>query len=45
MIGSYPKEVLDGLPTLKQRGLELLLPHNWRPPVATSMVPTAVAAT
>ena len=28
---AYLKDVLERLPTLKQRDLAQLLPHNWRP--------------
>ena len=28
---AYLKDVFERLPTLKNRDLELLLPHNWRP--------------
>ena len=44
---AYLKDVFERLPTLKQRDLALLLPHNWRPPrdVATpNTTPAAVAA-
>ena len=29
---AYLKDVFERLPTLKQRDLAQLLPHNWRPP-------------
>ena len=29
-LSAYLKDVLERLPTLKNRHLELLLPHNWR---------------
>jgi len=43
----YLKDVFERLPTLKQRDLAQLLPHNWRPPgnvVATDSAPVAAAA-
>ena len=49
---AYLKDVFERLPTLKNRDLELLLPHNWRPannaaapiaPVAITPVPATVA--
>ncbi len=44
---AYLKDVFERLPTLKQRDLAQLLPHNWRPPgkvvVADSATVTAVA--
>ena len=46
---AYLKDVFERLPTLKNRDLELLLPHNWRPvdnddgPAATATVPATVA--
>jgi transposase len=30
---AYLKDVFERLPTLKQRDLAQLLPHNWRPPI------------
>ena len=40
---AYLKDVFERLPTLKNRDLAQLLPHNWRP--ATSIVePAATAA-
>jgi len=47
---AYLKDVFERLPTLKNRDLESLLPHNWRPAdkAAAPVVPaaaTAVAAT
>ena len=33
---AYLKDVFERLPTLKNRDLEQLLPHNWRPAAATS---------
>ena len=44
---AYLKDVLERLPTLKQRDLAQLLPHNWRPannPAAFATTPTAAAA-
>jgi len=44
---AYLKDVFERLPTLKQRDLAQLLPHNWRPPVAVpaaDTVPVAEAA-
>ena len=43
---AYLKDVFERLPTLKQRDLALLLPHNWRPAsdAATQNTPAAVAA-
>ena len=44
---AYLKDVFERLPTLKQRDLAQLLPHNWRPPghaVAVDPAPVAVAA-
>lgn len=43
---AYLKDVFERLPTLKDRELELLLPHNWRPAdgEAASLVPAACAA-
>ena len=46
---AYLKDVFERLPTLKNRGLELLLPHNWRPAdndarsAASATVPATVA--
>jgi transposase len=43
----YLKDVFERLPTLKQRDLAQLLPHNWRPPgnvAATDSAPVAAAA-
>ena len=37
---AYLKDVFERLPTLKNRDLELLLPHNWKP----AGVPVAPAA-
>ena len=44
------KDVLERLPTLKQRDLAELLPHNWRPPdaaraSAATPTPTPAALT
>ena len=44
---AYLKDVFERLPTLKQRDLAQLLPHNWRPPgraAAADSAPVAVAA-
>jgi transposase len=41
---AYLKDVFERLPTLKQRDLAQLLPHNWRPASDTA-VPNAVLAT
>ena len=46
---AYLKDVFERLPTLKNRDLAQLLPHNWRPAVeivthAGTTAPTAVAA-
>ena len=43
---AYLKDVFERLPTLKDRDLELLLPHNWRPADndAASLVPAACAS-
>ena len=44
---AYMKDVLERLPTLKQRDLAELLPHNWRPADAAqafAAMPTALAA-
>jgi transposase len=44
---AYLKDVFERLPTLKQRDLEQLLPHNWRPvtpAAAPAPQPAAVAA-
>ena len=38
---AYLKNVFERLPTLKNRDLAQLLPHNWRP--ATSIVELAAA--
>ena len=46
---AYLKDVFERLPTLKNRDLELLLPHNWQPadtdaaPVVAATVPATVA--
>lgn len=42
---AYLKDVFERLPTLKDRDLELLLPHNWRPADndAASLLPAASA--
>jgi len=44
---AYLKDVFERLPTLKQRDLAQLLPHNWRPPgiaAAADQAPVAVAS-
>ena len=43
---AYLKDVFERLPTLKNRDLELLLPHNWQPAVAAEapVVPAAAIA-
>ena len=43
---AHLKDVFERLPTLKQRDLAQLLPHNWRPPsnAAHATVLAAVAA-
>ena len=44
---AYLKDVFERLPTLKQRDLAQLLPHNWRPAsdaAASNTTPAAVAA-
>ena len=41
---AYLKDVFERLPTLKNRDLELLLPHNWRPAASIDAAPTATAA-
>jgi len=44
---AYLKDVFERLPTLKQRDLEQLLPHNWRPPgnaTTADSAPVAAAA-
>ena len=43
---AYLKDVFERLPTLKNRDLELLLPHNWRPADsdAASLAPATRAA-
>ena len=45
---AYLKDVFERLPTLKNRDLDLLLPHNWRPvknadtSVSTATVPATI---
>ena len=41
---AYLKDVFERLPTLKNRDLELLLPHNWRPAnnAAAPVTPAAI---
>ena len=42
---AYFKDVLERLPTLKNRDLQLLLPHNWRPAdIATPTTPAQASA-
>jgi transposase len=44
---AYLKDVFERLPTLKQRDLAQLLPHNWRPandPTVPNTAPAAAAA-
>jgi transposase len=44
---AYLKDVFERLPTLKQRDLAQLLPHNWQPPgnaVVFNSAPVAAAA-
>jgi transposase len=44
---AYLKDVFERLPTLKQRDLAQLLPHNWRPPghaAAADSAPVAAVA-
>jgi IS66 C-terminal element len=41
---AYLKDVFERLPTLKQRDLAQLLPHNWRPASDTAVLNTAPAA-
>lgn len=44
---AYLKDVFERLPTLKQRDLAQLLPHNWRPPgdaAVANSTPVAVVA-
>ena len=41
---AYLKDVFERLPTLKQRDLAQLLPHNWRPANDTAAPNTALAA-
>lgn len=44
---AYLKDVFERLPTLKQRDLAQLLPHNWRAPgsaAASNLTPAAAAA-
>ena len=44
---AYLKDVFERLPTLKQRDLAQLLPHNWRPPghaAVADSAPVAAAA-
>lgn len=42
---AYLKDVFERLPTLKNRDLAQLLPHNWRAPTPTPTPATAVPAT
>ena len=41
---AYLKDVFERLPTLKNRDLAQLLPHNWRPASAAVVEPATVAA-
>ncbi len=41
---AYLKDVFERLPTLKQRDLAQLLPHNWRTASDTATPTTALAA-
>jgi len=44
---AYLKDVFERLPTLKQRDLAQLLPHNWRAPATVAVsdsAPVAAAA-
>ena len=40
---AYLKDVFERLPTLKQRDLAQLLPHNWRPPANAAAADSAPA--
>jgi transposase len=40
---AYLKDVFERLPSLKNRDLELLLPHNWRPANNNDATPIACA--
>ena len=40
---AYLKDVFDRLPTLKDRDLAQLLPHQWRPASDTAAATTAFA--
>ncbi|TCU81817.1 transposase IS66 family protein [Roseateles saccharophilus] len=44
---AYLKDVFERLPTLKDRDLAQLLPHNWKPPTASASpeTPASVPAT
>ena len=42
---TYLQDVFERLPTLKQRDLEQLLPHNWRPADAVVMPAATLTAT
>jgi transposase len=42
---AYLKDVFERLPTLKQRDLAQLLPHNWRPASDAAVPDTVIAAT
>ena len=42
---AYLKNVFERLPTLKQRALEQLLPHNWRPANARAAFDATPVAT
>lgn len=41
---AYLKDVFERLPTLKQRDLAQLLPHNWQPPDDAAMLSSTPAA-
>ena len=41
---AYLKDVFERLPTLKQRDLAQLLPHNWRQPGQAAKTDSAPAA-
>ena len=41
---AYLKDVFERLPTLKQRDLAQLLPHNWRPPANAAVADSAPVA-
>lgn len=41
---AYLKDVFERLPTLKQRDLAQLLPHNWRPPANAAVADSTAVA-